>query len=222
MLLSRRDLLKKAAIDISHLSPLIVQGDAGIGKTFFVNRLCNMLCDNKTIKNFKVLYSWDILNSMIEALSSHKMSAWRNELFSSDLIVIEEFHFLNNKSVALEELYQMIRTANIPIIIISDQPINNTTFACAEMVAFLKQCTHIILPSPTREDIEDYLKYLLEDIDFHLSEEAFDWLINQKINSLTIATGIVKTLKLYSNDDAANIELDDCITVVKPLILESE
>jgi len=220
MLLSRIDLLKKAVSGIAQHSPLIIQGDAGLGKSFFAHELCDCLLQKGIVKNCKTVYSWDVLNSMIEALSMDKIDAWRKDLLSSDLILIEEFHFLNDKPTVLKELYQLFRVTNMPIIITTDLPIRNENVNCTEIVAFFEQGTLVLLPPPTLEESKSYLEHMLRERAVHLSEDSLEWLMNQKITKLTLARGIVKTLHLYSLEGQTTIELEHCKAIVRPLLVE--
>ena len=162
MLSSRTDLLKKATSNINQYSPLIIQGDAGVGKSFFLDSLCRELCRNGTIKEYTIRNSWDIINDMISALCEKHMDAWRREWFSAEIILIEDLHFLKGKSTILEELYQILRSVTVPVIITTSLPIACENFSCEDLVAFLNEGTQILLTAPSKEDIDEYFCNILQ------------------------------------------------------------
>lgn len=218
MLSSRTDLLKKAASNINQYSPLIIQGDAGVGKSFFLESLCRELCRNGTIKEYKIRNSWDIINSMISALCEKNMDAWRREWGSAEIIVIEDFHFLKGKSATLEKLYQILHSAAVPIIITTSLPITCENIICEDLVAFFNEGTQIFLSAPSKEDIDEYLCSMLQSSGIRLTDEANDWLSKQLIPSLPIAKGIIKKLQLYQESKDDVISVDDCISILQPFL----
>ena len=218
MLSSRTDLLKKAASNINQYSPLIIQGEAGVGKSFFLESLCRELCHDGTIKEYTIRNSWDIINDMISALCEKNMDAWRREWLSAEILVIEDLHFLKGKSATLEELYQIFRSVTVPIIITTSLPITRDNIPCEDLVAFLNEGTQILLTAPSKEDIDEYFCNMLQSSGIRLTDEANDWLRKQSIHSLAIAKGIVKTVQFYKENKDAMIGVDDCISILQPFL----
>ena len=99
MLQSRKNLLEKLSRDITTYSPIILQGEAGVGKTFFIKELCKKLVKNGTIKKYTIHKSWETMNSMIEAMRNKEYRSWCNKWLDEEIIVIDDFQFLVGKSL---------------------------------------------------------------------------------------------------------------------------
>lgn len=218
MLASRKDLLKKLELDINHYSPIVVHGESGIGKSFFVRELCNRLHENGIVKECKVCYAWEFIDSMIEALCEKTMADWKKEYLTADMIVIDDFQYAQTKVATTEELYQIFSSVKKPIIIASSLPICLENYPNNDLVQFLNAGTYIKLCSPSDEDIEEFLRWQIKEHNLHLSPKAYIWLTEQKISTLTMAKGIIKTLQLYCANENEYITLANCKKLVHTLL----
>ena len=217
MLSTRKELLKKLVSDIHHYSPIVIQGESGVGKSFFVQELCHKLQGNGTVQDCKVCYAWNFIDSMIEALCKKRMDDWKKEYLTSDMIVIDDFQYIQGKVSTAEELYQIFSSVKTPIIITTSLPICAEYFPNNDLVQLLNGGTYIQLNSPSHEDIEEFLRQQIKEYNLHLSPKAYIWLTEQKINTFTMAKGIIKTLQLYCNC-SDNITLTDCQQLIKHLL----
>ena len=215
MLTSRIELFDKLVSDINKYSPIVIQGEAGVGKSFLARALCQRLKENGIIKEYTIRNSWDLVNGMICALCDKNMGSWRQEIVTSDIIVIEDFHFLKNKTATLEELYQIAQSTKAPIIITTSEPIESSY--CDDLIAFLNAGAHIQLAQPTQAEIAEFLNFEIKANGIQLSTDANKWLM-ENINSLTIAKGAIKTLCLYRENTDECITLEDCQRIVQPLL----
>lgn len=220
MLQSRNDLLRKLATDISAYSPIIIHGAAGVGKSFFVDKLCKKLCADGTIRNFRIRASWDVLDGMIKALCEQNLLAWKNELLSSDILVIDDLHYLQGKKATAEELNKIFCSVHAPIIITTSIPICVENFPNEDMVSFLNQGTQIDLNSLMPTDLPEYMDAALKECEFQLTKEALDWLVNLKIPSLAVVNGIIHMLQLHTECDGEIIDIESCKRILTPLFQE--
>ena len=220
MISSRSELIEKLSSNINRYSPVIVQGEAGIGKSFFIQELCKKLLKNEFINEYKTRYSWDVVDDFTHALYNKNTNIWKQDFLSSEIIVIEDFNFLKDKPTVLDELYQVFVSSNEPIIITTNLPIDSKSIPSNDLLAFFKQGTQVILDKPTHKDIKKYLKSALMNINF--PKESIDWVINQKIASLSVAKGIIKTLQLYCEVTTEPISVEDCMLIVQPLLSKDQ
>ena len=118
MLTSRIELFEKLVSDINKYSPIVIQGEAGVGKSFFIEQVCRKLVEKGVIQDYTIRKSWDVLDNLICALCYRSMPEWKHDLLSSDIIVIDDFQYLDRKSVIVEELYKIFSSTNVPIILV--------------------------------------------------------------------------------------------------------
>lgn len=145
MLTSRIELLEKLSSDIQSYSPIVIQGEPSVSNTYFLEELCRMLQEKGAVKYCKIRNSWEVLDDLIRALCDRTVLEWKQELLSSEFIVIDDFQYLKEKTAIAEELYKIFKSANVPIIITTSIPITNENFYCEDLVAFLKQGTRVKL-----------------------------------------------------------------------------
>ena len=220
MLSSRKDLLEKLVSNIDRYSPIVVKGESGIGKSHFVRELCHRLQENGTVKEYKACYAWEFIDSMIEALCKQRMAAWKSEFLTADMIVIDDLQYAQGKEATTAVLYQIFSSFNKPIVVASSLPICLENFPNTDLVQFLNEGTSIELNSPTPEDIAEFLSYQIKENNLHLSPQAYAWLTQQKINSLTTAKGIIKTLQLYQENEY--ITLANCQRLVRAVLFSTK
>ena len=219
MLSSRKEILNKLADNISQYSPILVRGEAGIGKSFFLNELCQKLKERGKISEYEIRYSWDILDDLICSLADRNMEKWKQDLLSSQVIVIDDFQYLKEKVVIAEELYKIFCAAHVPSVIATTIPINQENFYSKDMVQFFNEGTNIQLDFLDCDDVIGILNRQIKLKDLHLSPQAYIWLAQQNITTLAMVKGIVKTLHLHRNSDDHYITLSECQQLITPLIL---
>ena len=138
-------IIQQISEKIDTYSPIVLEGSAEINKSQIVEELCEGLCQKGRIKEYKIRYSWDVLDGLIMALCENNKILWKQELLSSEIIIIDDFHYLKEKTAIAEELYKIFKTANVPIIITTSIPITNENFYCEDLVAFLRKGTFVNL-----------------------------------------------------------------------------
>lgn len=218
MISSRNDLINKLSQEFKKYSPIVIVGEVDTGKTFFLKKLCENLVNNRVVAEYTIHQSRDVLDRMVQALSTNEMANWKQSFLASEVIIIEDFDYFIGRQNTQEELLSIFKLAKSPIIISATLPINNSEF-CDGLAQFFSAGTYIKLGYPTHEDITLRLKSLLEDNTIYLSKDAYEWLLMQDIQSFTKVKGIVKTLSLYSRNEENKIGLDECKNIIKPYLV---
>lgn len=217
MISSSNDLINKLSYELEKYSPIVIMGEVDTGKTFFLKKLCENLVNNSVVNEYTIHQSRDVLDRMVQAISTNDMANWKQSFFASGVIIIEDFDFFIGRQNTQEELFSIFKIAKCPIIISATLPIKNNGF-CDELAQFFNAGTYIKLDYPSRKDITLRLKSLIEDSNIYLSKDAYEWLWNQDIQSFTKVKGIVKTLSLYSRNEENEIDLYECQNIIKPYL----
>lgn len=218
MIASRNELIKKLSLDFNKYSPIVIVGEVDTGKKFFLKNLCENLVNNSVVNEYTIHQSRDVLDRMVQALSTNDMANWKQSFLASEVIIIEDFDYFIGRQNTQEELLSIFKIAKCPIIISATLPINNGDF-CDGLAQFFSAGTYVKLCYPSHEDITLRLKSLIEDNTIYLSKEAYEWLLMQDIQSFTKVKGIVKTLSLYSRNEENKIGLDECKNIIKPYLV---
>ena len=91
-----------------HFNPVVFHGPYGFGKTHLLNALAWEAM--KTAPHRKVVYltSERFLSSFIQAVMERRMGAFKDELRSADLLLIDDVHFIGGKHSTQEELFHTL------------------------------------------------------------------------------------------------------------------
>jgi chromosomal replication initiator protein len=91
-----------------HFNPVVLHGPFGFGKTHLLNALAWEAM--RTAPSRKVVYltAERFLSGFLRALMEKRMSAFKDELRSADLLLIDDVHFIGGKQATQEELFHTL------------------------------------------------------------------------------------------------------------------
>ncbi len=106
-------------------NPLFIYGGVGLGKTHLMQAIGQQVTDRK--KNFKVMYlsSEKFTNEFIDAIQHNTLVKFRKRYRQSDLLLIDDIHFLAGKERSQEEFFHTFNTlfdGRKQIVMSSDRP----------------------------------------------------------------------------------------------------
>jgi len=97
----------------SPFNPLFVHGGYGVGKTHLLQGICNAVSQKRPQTNWMYLPAEDFANQFILALKTKKLEAFRQRMRQTDLLVIDDIHFLASKPSMQEEFLHTFNTINL-------------------------------------------------------------------------------------------------------------
>ena len=108
-------------------NPLLIYGGVGLGKTHLLQAICHSIIKNKASGNYKIYYlpSERFTNELIDAIQHHSTSAFRQKYRNTDVLILDDIHFIAGKESTQEEFFHTFNTlydAHKQIIISSDRP----------------------------------------------------------------------------------------------------
>jgi chromosomal replication initiator protein len=109
--------------DKSPFNPLFIHGGYGVGKTHLLQGICNAVCKNRPQTGWLYLSAEDFANQFILALKTKKLEAFRRRMRQTDLLAIDDIHFLASKLSTQEEFLHTFNTIDLAgkqIILASD------------------------------------------------------------------------------------------------------
>lgn len=107
-------------------NPLFVYGGVGLGKTHLIQAICHHI-KNKKAPQSRISYipSERFTNELIDAIQHHSTSAFRQKYRNTDVLVIDDIHFIAGKESTQEEFFHTFNAlydAHKQIVICSDRP----------------------------------------------------------------------------------------------------
>ena len=107
----------------SPFNPLFIHGGYGVGKTHLLQGICNAVCSKRPQTNWLYLSAEDFANQFVLALKTKKLEAFRRRMRQTDLLAIDDIHFLASKPSTQAEFlytYNTISLAGKQVVLASD------------------------------------------------------------------------------------------------------
>lgn len=107
----------------SPFNPLFIHGGYGVGKTHLLQGICNGVTALRPHTNWLYLSAEDFANQFVLALKTKKLEVFRNRMRQTDLLAIDDIHFLANKPSIQEEFLHTFNTISLAgkqVVLVSD------------------------------------------------------------------------------------------------------
>ncbi|MDR1970642.1 MAG: chromosomal replication initiator protein DnaA [Treponema sp.] len=107
-------------------NPFLIYGGVGLGKTHLMQAIGNYIHENSSSK---IIYTTaeNFTNEFIQSLNEKGMAAFKNRYRHVDILLIDDIHFLENKSGTQEELfftYEALYNSKKQIVFTCDRPVS--------------------------------------------------------------------------------------------------
>jgi len=99
--------------DVSPFNPLFIHGGYGLGKTHLMQGICNMMSRKMPTANWLYVSAEDFTNQFVLALKTRKLEAFRRRYRQTELLAIDDIHFLASKPSTQEEFLHTFNTINL-------------------------------------------------------------------------------------------------------------
>jgi chromosomal replication initiator protein len=107
----------------SPFNPLFIHGGYGVGKTHLLQGICNGVAQTRPGTQWLYLSAEDFVNQFVLALKTKKLEAFRRRMRQTDLLAIDDVHFLASKPSTQEEFLHTFNTISLAgkqVILVSD------------------------------------------------------------------------------------------------------
>jgi chromosomal replication initiator protein len=107
----------------SPFNPLFIHGGSGVGKTHLLHGICNGVAQARPQTNWLYLSAEEFANQFVLALKTKKLEAFRHRMRQTDLLAIDDVHFLASKPSTQEEFLHTFNTISLAgkqVILVSD------------------------------------------------------------------------------------------------------
>jgi chromosomal replication initiator protein len=97
----------------SPFNPLFIHGGYGLGKTHLLQGICDEMRKSRPAANWLYLSAEDFANQFVLALKTRKLDAFRGRMRRTDLLAIDDIHFLASKPATQEEFLHTFNTLDL-------------------------------------------------------------------------------------------------------------
>lgn len=108
-------------------NPLFIHGGVGLGKTHLLQAICQTIMQKQPGKKITYLSCDAFMNQFLDCVQNGQMNEFRNRYRHSDVLVIDDIHFLANRDRTQEEFFHTFNALyqlNKQIVLSSDSPPN--------------------------------------------------------------------------------------------------
>ena len=160
-------------------NPLFIYGGVGLGKTHLMQAIGQLALEKGKIKNVRYLSSETMLNEYIDALQNRKLPQFRKRYRNTDLLLIDDIHFLAGKDRIQEEFFHTFNAlfdSHKQIIMTSDRPASEISGLEHRLVSRFEWGLVTELEQPDFETRMAILHYKLNEMNVELPDEALTFI----------------------------------------------
>ncbi len=192
-------------------NPLFIYGPSGLGKTHLLYAITNEI--KQRTPNVKIVYirGEDFVNELVESMRENNTAAFRAKYRSTDVLLIDDIHFIAGKVSMQEEFFNTFNTlyeAQKQIILTSDRPpceIKNLTDRLR--TRFEWGLTADIQP-PTPELRAAIIRIKADKFGVELSDDIVFFMADKIKNNIRTIEGAIKKLSAISTLTHSKITLE--------------
>ncbi|MEN6578860.1 MAG: chromosomal replication initiator protein DnaA [Phycisphaerales bacterium] len=107
----------------SPFNPLFIHGGCGVGKTHLLQGICHGVAQVRPQTQWLYLSAEEFANQFVLALKTKKLEAFRRRMRQTDLLAIDDVHFLASKPSTQEEFLHTFNTISLAgkqVVLVSD------------------------------------------------------------------------------------------------------
>lgn len=190
-------------------NPLFIYGNSGLGKTHLMHAIGNKIIHNNP--NLKVLYvtSEHFTNDFINALKEKKMSEFKRNYRTVDVLLIDDIQFLHNKEGIQEEFFHTFNdlyNLNKQIVITSDRKPSELKNLEERLVTRFSQGLPIDINVPNFETRVAILKKKVEIQGISINEDVLLYIADRIKSNIRELEGAL--LKIISISEISHREIN--------------
>jgi chromosomal replication initiator protein len=165
-------------------NPLLIYGGVGLGKTHLMQAIGNYLFTNS---DNRIIYTTaeNFTNEFIQALQENKTPAFKNKYRYTDILLIDDIHFLQSKAGTQEELFHTfdaLYNAKKQLVFTCDRPVLELKNLSDRLRTRFEMGLNVDLQPPNYETRCAILKKKIESKNISIPDEVIA-LVSKNISS---------------------------------------
>ncbi len=214
-------------------NPLFIYGNSGLGKTHLMYAIGNEIKKNNPDMKVTYVKGEVFTNELIECLLKNKMVDFRQKYRNSDVLLVDDVHFIAGKDSTQEEFFHTFNTlyeANKQIVLTSDRPPREIKTLEERIRNRFESGLLADVQVPNIETRIAIIKNKAQSIGLEISDDMCEYIANKLKTNIRQLEGAVKKIAAKSvlsgermSINLANEAIRDVITdpdIPKPQTVE--
>jgi chromosomal replication initiator protein len=152
---------------------LFIFSYSGLGKSHFLNLIGNETLKEKPSAKVKYISSESFTNELIMSIQKNRTQAFRDKYRDLDLLLFDDFQFLENKKTCQEEFihtYESITKKGGKVIISSNKNLAELKNVNPKLISILKSSLVSTIDEPQEEDKNRLIDFKIKELKINLKE----------------------------------------------------
>ncbi|RMF84880.1 MAG: chromosomal replication initiator protein DnaA [Planctomycetota bacterium] len=176
---------------------LVVHSPCGLGKTHLLHGLCRAVQQNHPTAAWRYVAGEEFTNEFIYALKSGRLDVFRDRFRSVDLLVIDDIHFLADKSSTQDEFlhtFNAINGVGKTIVLSSDRHPREIATLSEPLINRLISGIVVQIDPPDYATRREILRRLAAKRAYRIQDEVIDFIAHKVTRNVRELEGALYTL----------------------------
>ena len=192
-------------------NPCLIYGGVGLGKTHLVQSIGNAAWAE--FDNLKVAYvtAETFTNEFIEAIRDKKNHVFKNKYRNVDILLIDDIHFLQNKTENQEELFHTFNAlydANKQMVFTCDRPVSELKHLTDRLRSRFERGLNVDLQPPNFETRFAILKRKVESKNVSISDDVIELICRNVTTNVRDLEAALTKLVAYADLVNKNVTIE--------------
>ncbi len=210
-----------------HFNPVLFHGPYGFGKTHLLNAVAVEATRAAPDKKVVYLTAERFLSTFVKAIQDRSTAAFKDELRTADLLLIDDVHFIGGKQSSQEELFHTLMalmSEGRRVVLSADRPPAALTEVDARLRSHLSAGLACGIEPADRTlrlgILERKLQQLARQHEFRgaasARPEVLEFLADRFTDSVRELEGALNTLVARLGDGVCTLSLDEAQAILRP------
>ncbi len=192
-------------------NPCLIYGGVGLGKTHLIQSIGNLAFQE--FENRKIVYvtAEQFTNEFIQAIKDKKNHLFKNKYRGVDILLIDDIHFLQNKTETQEELFHTFNAlydANKQMVFTCDRPVSELKQLTDRLRSRFERGLNVDLQPPNYETRYAILKKKIESTKVSIPDEVIEIICKNITTNVRDLEAALTKLIAYADLVNKNITLE--------------